>query len=91
MKALLAATPKAGRLLAPLCFMLGIDAALLRPVLCTVAVPPAPADGDVGCAGDAEGTVASGTTAASTVPARDADAAAAGVDGDLGRENFSRG
>jgi hypothetical protein len=31
MKALLAATPKAGRTLAPLCFMLGIDAALLRP------------------------------------------------------------
>jgi hypothetical protein len=32
MKALLAATPKAGRTLAQLCFMLGIDAALLRPI-----------------------------------------------------------
>jgi len=39
MRTLLAATPKAGRLLAPLCFMLGIEASLLHPVLPT---PPAP-------------------------------------------------
>jgi hypothetical protein len=32
MRALLAATPKAGRLLAPLCFMLGIEDSLLWPV-----------------------------------------------------------
>jgi hypothetical protein len=37
MRALLAATPKAGRLLAPLCFMMGIEDSLLRPV-----IPPAP-------------------------------------------------
>jgi hypothetical protein len=42
MRSLLAATPKAGRTLAPLCFMLGIDAALLRPVY-SAAPPPAPA------------------------------------------------
>jgi hypothetical protein len=41
MQALLAATPKAGRLLAPLCFMLGIEASLLRPV--RAASPPRPA------------------------------------------------
>jgi hypothetical protein len=40
MRALLAATPKAGRLLAPLCFMLGIEESMLRPVL--PAPPPPP-------------------------------------------------
>jgi hypothetical protein len=39
MRAILAATPKAARLLAPLCFMLGIEESLLRPVH---AAPPAP-------------------------------------------------
>jgi hypothetical protein len=32
MRAILAATPKVGRVLAPLCFMLGIEESLLRPV-----------------------------------------------------------
>jgi hypothetical protein len=40
MRALLAATPKAGRLLAPLCFMLGIEESLLRPV-CPAPLPAA--------------------------------------------------
>jgi hypothetical protein len=39
MRAILAATPKAGRLLAPLCFMIGIEASLLRPAFPTK--PPA--------------------------------------------------
>jgi hypothetical protein len=93
MRAILVATPKAPRLLAPLCFMLGIDAALLRPVFSAVAVPPAAApaaDGDVGGAAVA-GTVARGTTADGTVPAREGDDAAAKVDGVCAGENFSRG
>jgi hypothetical protein len=39
MRALLAATPKAGRLLAPLCFMLGIEDSLLWPVCPAPAAP----------------------------------------------------
>ncbi len=92
MRALLAATPKGPRLLAPLCFMLGIDAALLRPVF-SAAAPPA-ADGDVASAAGAgvePVAVAGGMTAEWTVPAREAGDAAAGVDGVWGRENFSRG
>jgi hypothetical protein len=94
MRAILAATPKAGRLLAPLCFMLGIDAALLRPVVPAVAVPELAADGDAGCA-VAGGTAAIGSTVGTaflpTVPACDGERAASGVDGVWGRENFSRG
>jgi hypothetical protein len=79
MRAILAATPKAGRLLAPLCFMLGIDAALLRPVLPAAAVPAPAADGDVDRAVLA-GTAEHATAVPWTVPARDASDAAAGVD-----------
>jgi hypothetical protein len=42
MQALLAAAPKAGRLLAPLCFMLGIEKSLLHPV-CPPPPPETPA------------------------------------------------
>jgi hypothetical protein len=42
MIALLAATPKVGRVLAPLCFMLGIEKSLLRPRSC-----PAPTTPDI--------------------------------------------
>jgi hypothetical protein len=89
MRAILAATPKAARLLAPLCFMLGIDAALLRPVFSTVAVPRV-ADGEVGCAA-AEGMAAIATKAEWTVPTREAQDAATAVMDDLGPENFTRG
>jgi hypothetical protein len=41
MRAILAATPKAGRLLAPLCFMIGIEESLLRPV-CPAAAAETP-------------------------------------------------
>jgi hypothetical protein len=93
MRAILAATPKARRLLAPLCFMLGIEAALLRPVVPAVAVlaSAALADGDVASAVDGEGTMAGGTVAEWTVPAPAGDDAAACVDSVWGRENFSRG
>jgi hypothetical protein len=93
MKALLVATPKAGRLLAPLCFMLGIDAALLRPACPAIVAPLPPTDGDVGCpvAVDVEVLGSASATAITwTVPARAGDEAAAGVDGVWGREKFSR-
>jgi hypothetical protein len=90
MRALIAATPKVPRLLAPLCFMLGIDAALLRPVFPTVAVPPPAAEGD-GCCAAVTGAESIASAAPRTVPARDADIAAAGVDGVLRHEDFSRG
>ncbi len=63
MRAILAATPKAGRMLAPLCFMLGIEASLLRP---TGEAPrqPAPVPERVMCENVASGTMESRSRAA---------------------------